>query len=317
MYRAGDLARRRADGLLEYVGRADHQLKIRGYRIEPAEIEAALKQHKRVADSLVVVSGEHENKQLLGYVVPRVVDSAEAQSGQVEHWRELYESTYGESASSTGDFNLAGWNSSYTGESVPAEEMRLWVEETVSRIRELQPRRVLEIGCGSGLLLTRIAPGCESYTGIDFSASVIEQLGGYVRQRPDLSRVELRQGLAHELEFLQDGSVDLVILNSVVQYFPSITYFLKVLEQAVRVTREDGHIFLGDVRNLALLDAFAASVQLHKAPGSMTVERLRQLVLQATQKEEELLLDAAIFQELTQRWPRNWSRNRRVESRRL
>lgn len=304
MYRTGDLARRRADGLLEYVGRADYQVKIRGYRIEPAEIEAALKQHQRVADALVVVSGEHENKQLLGYVVPRIIDSAEAQSGQVEHWRELYESTYGESSSSTGDFNLAGWNSSYTGEPIPAEEMRLWVEETVSLIQGLQPRRVLEIGCGSGLLLTRIALDCESYTGLDFSASVIEQLGRYVRQRPDLSRVELSQGLAHELEFLQDGSIDLVILNSVIQYFPSVSYFLKVLAQAVRVTREGGHIFIGDVRNLALLDAFSTSVQLHKAPGSMTSERLRQLVLQSTQKEEELLLDAAIFQDLAQRWPR-------------
>lgn len=304
MYRTGDLARRRADGVLEYVGRTDHQVKIRGYRIETAEIEAALKQHQRVADALVLVNGEHESKQLLGYVVPRVVDSAAAQAGQVEHWRELYEATYGESATSTGDFNLAGWTSSYTGEPIPAEEMRLWVEETVARIQELRPRRALEIGCGSGLLLSRIAPGCESYIGLDFSASVIEQLGGYVRQRPDLARVELRQGMAHELEFLQNGSIDLVILNSVVQYFPSVAYLLKVLAHAVRVTRNGGHIFLGDVRNLALLEAFAASVQLHKAPGSMTSERLRQLVLQSTQKEEELLLDAEIFQELAKRWPR-------------
>src|SRR6185312_11638486 len=176
-------------------------------------------------------------------------------------------------------------------------------EETVARIQELQPQRVLEIGCGSGLLLTRIAPSCESYIGLDFSSSVIEQLKEYVRHRPDLSRVELRLGLAHELEFLKDASVDLVILNSVVQYFPSVAYFLKVLAQAVRVTRAGGYIFLGDVRNLGLLDAFAASVQLHKAPGSMTSERLRQLVLQSTQKEEELLLDATIFQELAQRWP--------------
>jgi pristinamycin I synthase-3/4 len=304
MYRTGDLARRRADGLLEYVGRADHQMKIRGHRIEPAEIEAALKQHQRVADALAVVSGEHENKQLLGYVVPRIVDSDEAQSGQVKHWRELYEAIYGESASSAGDFNLAGWISSYTGEPIPAEEMRLWVQETVARIQELHPKRVLEIGCGSGLLLTRIAPDCENYIGLDFSSSVIEQLKVYEHQRPDLSRVELRQGLAHELEFLQDRSVDLVILNSVVQYFPSVAYFLKVLAQALRVTREGGHVFLGDVRNLALQDAFAATVQLHKAPGSMTSERLRQLVLQSTQKEEELLLDAGIFQELARRWPR-------------
>jgi thioesterase domain-containing protein len=98
--------------------------------------------------------------------------------------------------------------------------------------------------------------------------------------------------------------VDLVILNSVVQYFPNVAYLLEVLSQAVRITSASGHIFIGDVRNLALLDAFAASVQLHKAADSMGSEKLRQLVLQAVHKEEELLLDAELFQELAQRWPK-------------
>lgn len=71
MYRTGDIVRRRQDGMLDFVGRADMQTKIRGYRVEPGEIEAALREDAAVADAVVVVRGQEGEQQLVGYVVPQ------------------------------------------------------------------------------------------------------------------------------------------------------------------------------------------------------------------------------------------------------
>src|SRR5262249_15029652 len=79
MCRSGDLARWRGDGVLEFVGRADHQVKVRGFRIELGEIEAALLGHGSVSQAAVVArGGDAGGSQLVGYVVLASGCSAEA-----------------------------------------------------------------------------------------------------------------------------------------------------------------------------------------------------------------------------------------------
>jgi len=299
MYATGDRARRMADGQIEFLGRSDRQVKLRGFRVELGEIQSELENHPAVDEALAVVKGE----QLLAYVTGRhaVLDEASARERDIEHWRQSFDQTYAEGYG--GDFNLIGWNSSYTGEPIDATEMTIWVERTVARLRALAPRRVLEIGCGTGLLLTRLSPACEHYIGTDFSAAVLAQLGDYLERIGAAHNVELRQAMADALDFMPDGSVDLVILNSVVQYFPDIEYLQKVLHEALRVTCPGGQVFVGDVRSMALLEAYHASVQWARAADDTPLDVLRGAVRQACLHEEELTVSAGFFSERVPRWP--------------
>lgn len=84
VYRTGDRVRRRADGDLVFLGRADAQIKLRGYRIEPSEVVAALKQTEGVVDATVVLHGEGAHQRLVAYVVLDAVCTTTV-NGQPRH----------------------------------------------------------------------------------------------------------------------------------------------------------------------------------------------------------------------------------------
>ncbi|MFF0155975.1 amino acid adenylation domain-containing protein [Streptomyces sp. NPDC005263] len=70
MYRTGDLVKRRTDGVVEYLGRLDHQVKVRGFRVEPGEIDTVLLAHPGVKDACVVVHTHTEaGKRLAAFYV--------------------------------------------------------------------------------------------------------------------------------------------------------------------------------------------------------------------------------------------------------
>ncbi len=315
LYKTGDLTRFLPDGNIEYLGRIDHQVKIRGFRIELGEIETTLDSHPGVRQSVVVAREDVPgDKRLVAYVVPdpgyRGSDDAGPEdalsSEQVAQWTEAFDEAYrrGDSVAEA-TFNITGWDSSYTGKPIPSEEMRVWVETTVDRIRELRPKSVWEIGCGTGLLLLRLAPGSERYRGTDISETAL----GFLRQqlqRADLQlpQVVLEHKAAHEFDHEQEaGKFDAVILNSVVQYFPDLDYLMKVLEGAIESVRRGGAVFVGDVRSLPLLEAFHASVELFNAEDGLGRGDLRQRVQKGIRQEGELLIDPEFFDAVRQRWP--------------
>lgn len=100
------------------------------------------------------------------------------------------------------------------------------------------------------------------------------------------------------------GEFDLGILNSTVQYFPSLAYLEEVLEQALNRVAPGGSFFLGDLRSLPLLPLFHLSVQARRVSAALQSGQLAKIVRERLEEENELAINPAFFLALQNRFPR-------------
>jgi SAM-dependent methyltransferase len=275
-------------------------------------LQALLEAQAGVRKAIVVRSVEEAQREnvFAAYILPdeEYIDRTfpEDEVRRVKKWSKVFDLTQlrQESGASQAEFNIAGWNSSYTRQPIPPQEMHEWVDRTVQSIVELQPRNVLEIGCGTGLLLLRLAGRCSRYVGTDIAPVVLKKLREQMSALPTgWDNVTLLERPAENFEGFGGGEFDAVVMNSVVKYFPNAAYLTRVMEGALRAVRPGGAVFVGDVRNLWLLWPYAFSIEFFQAPAAMSLADLLERIHRRVVCEDQLVVSPAFFVALQERLP--------------
>jgi SAM-dependent methyltransferase/acyl carrier protein len=170
-----------------------------------------------------------------------------------------------------------------------------WLDATVTRIRSFAPRRILEIGCGAGLLLSRLVGECERYVATDISREVIARLSANLPLLgADARKVELCDAAETE-RALGARRFDCIIVNSVIHYFPHEAYLRARLAQLVGQLEPGGVLFVGDVRHLGWNERFHADVERVQAAPGADPAAFESRVRARLQNEKELVVAPELF----------------------
>ncbi len=115
-------------------------------------------------------------------------------------------------------------------------------DEICKKIRISKEDKVLELGCGSGVLGDRLRRESKLYVGIDISLQMLKIFSNNMRTK---NIINLFQASTHTIPFIND-TFDVIVMNSVTMYFPNEDIFIKTLEEIKRVAKKNATLFIGD-----------------------------------------------------------------------
>ncbi|HEX7306747.1 amino acid adenylation domain-containing protein [Lentzea sp.] len=282
-YRTGDRVRYGRGGAVEFLGRADRQVKILGHRVELDEVENILSEHPEVESCAVVPRRGPGGLELIAYLVPRPAGPRDEET-HLAQWRDVWEARYLDPR----ERGLPGWVDSYTREPLSRTDMERSLAAIADRVRALGGGRIVDIGAGDGRLAGELAGDAVSYLAVDPSTTALEAARAAVEPLGANARFLCGDALA--LGELPGSAADVVVLHSVVQYFPDSGYLTRVLDEALRVAGPRGAVLVGDVRDFRLLRMFHTDVQLRRSAPETPAAALAAAVDRLVAAEGELCL---------------------------
>ncbi|EQB89765.1 hypothetical protein M918_18990 [Clostridium sp. BL8] len=196
-------------------------------------------------------------------------------------------------SSSSSKIGEGGWKSSYNGQEFSCEEMKEYSENTLYKLKPYinKDSKVLEIGCASGLTMFEIAPHVNEYFGTDMSGAVIERNSERV-EKGCIKNIKLKCLKAHEINEIDDGDFDVIIINSVIQYFPGHNYLRSIIEKSLNLLKDKGIIYIGDIMDSELKEDLIESLNEFKRNNSSHGNKTK------IQFDSELFVPRAYFEDI-------------------